>query len=102
MRLFTFERRVVVQLLLTGFFGGLERVVVRLLKRQHAWTCPQPSASLCVDDRGAGKRSVLVFGYDEDEDEVNPHLSQPSARASERRQAYDMDGNSTWVFSALV
>ena len=62
MRLFTFERRVVVQQLLTGVFGGLGRVVVRLQKhrRQHGWTCPQPSPSLWVDDRGAGKRSVLV------------------------------------------
>ena len=43
-----------------------------------------------------------MFGDDEDEDEAHPHLSQPSARASERRQACDMDGNSTSVFSALV
>ena len=36
-------------LLLTGVFGGLGRVVVRLQKhrRQHGWTCPQPSPSLC-------------------------------------------------------
>ena len=49
MRLFTFERRVVVQQLLTGVVGGLERVVVRLQKhrRQHGWTCPQSSPSLC-------------------------------------------------------
>ena len=33
-----------------------------------------------------------MFGDDEDEDEAHPHLSQPSARASERRQACDMDG----------
>ena len=44
---------------------------------------------LSVDNRGAGKRSVLVFG--DDEDEVHPQLSQPSARASERRQACDME-----------
>ena len=38
----------VVQQLLTGVFGGLVRVVVRLQKhkRQHGWTCPQPSPSL--------------------------------------------------------
>ena len=44
MRLFTLERQ-----LLTGVFGGLGRVVVRLQKhrRQHGWTCPQPSPSLC-------------------------------------------------------
>ena len=78
MRLFTFERRVVGQQLLTCVFGGLERVVVRLQKhrRQHGWTCPQPSPSLCVDDRG-GKRSALVSGDDEDEGEAHPHLSQP-------------------------
>ena len=31
--------------LLTGVFGGLERDVVRLQKhrRQHRWTCPEPS-----------------------------------------------------------
>ena len=34
MRLFTFERRVVVQQLLTGVFGGLVRVEVRLQKAQ--------------------------------------------------------------------
>ena len=80
------------------------RVVVRLQKheRQHGWTCPQPSPPpLCVDFRGAGKTSALVFD-DEDEDEAHPQLSQPSARASERRQACDMDGNFTSVFSALV
>ena len=33
-----------------------------------------------------------MFGDDEDEDEAHPHLSQPSARARERRQACDMDG----------
>ena len=46
MRLFTLERQ-----LLTSVFGGLGRVVVvvRLQKhrRQHGWTCPQPSPSLC-------------------------------------------------------
>ena len=44
MRLFSLERQ-----LLTGVFGGLRRVVVRLQKhrRQHGWTCPQPSPSLC-------------------------------------------------------
>ena len=70
---FTFERRVVVQQLLTGAFGGLKRVVVRPQKhrRQHGWTCPQPSPSLCVVDR------VLVSGDDEDEGEALPHLPQP-------------------------
>ena len=79
MCLFTFERCVAVQQLLTGVFGGLGRVVVRLQRheRQHGWTCPQPSPSLCVDDRGAGKRFVLVSGDDEDEGEAHPHLSQP-------------------------
>ena len=32
---------------------------------------------LSVVDRGAGKRSVLVSGDDEDEGEAHPHLSQP-------------------------
>ena len=42
----------------------------------------------------AGKRSGLVEDEDEDEDEdeAHPHLSQPRARASEQRQACDMDG----------
>ena len=48
----------------------------------------------------AGERSGLVD--DEDEDEAHPHLSQPSARASEQRQACDMDGNFISVFSVLV
>ena len=41
MRLFTFGRRVVQQLLTGVFLGG---VVVRLQRheRQHGWTCPQP------------------------------------------------------------
>ena len=58
MRLFTFERRIVVQQLLTGVFGGLGRVVVRLQKhrRQHRWTCPQ-TFPLSVVDRG-GWREV--------------------------------------------
>ena len=45
MRLFTFERRVVQQLL-TGVFLG---VVVRLQRheRQHGWTCPQPPGAEC-------------------------------------------------------
>ena len=42
---------------------------------------------------------VLMFG--DDEDETHPHLSQRSARASGRRRACDMDGNSTSVFSAV-
>ena len=45
---FTYARRIVVQQLLSGLFGGLWRVVVRLQKheRQQGWTCPQPSPSL--------------------------------------------------------
>ena len=41
MRLFTYERRVVQQLVTGVFFGG---VVVRLQRheRQHGWTCPHP------------------------------------------------------------
>ena len=92
MRLFTSERQ-----LLSG--RGLGSVVVDCKStgdstggRAHN---PLP---LSVVDRGAGKRSVLVSGDDEDEG----HLSQPSARASERKQAYDMDGNSASAFSSLV
>ena len=45
MRLFTFERCVVQQLLTSVFLG----VVVRLQRqeRQHGWTCPQPRGAEC-------------------------------------------------------
>ena len=41
-----FERRAVVQQLLTGVFW---EVVVRLQRheRQHGWTCPQPPGAEC-------------------------------------------------------
>ena len=70
MRLFTFERQ-----LLTDVFGGLERVVVRLRKhrRQHVWTCSQPSSSLSSRSWWL-ERSVLVSVDDEDEDAAHPHL----------------------------
>ena len=43
---FHFQRRVVVQQLLTGVFGGLW-FLLQKHRRQHGWTCPQPSPSLC-------------------------------------------------------
>ena len=53
-------------------------VVVRLQKhrRQHGWTCPQPSTSHCKSIVVDGERSVLVSD-DEDEGEALPHVSQP-------------------------
>ena len=70
-----FERRVVVQQLLTGEKTSFGRVLDSLQRheRQNGWTCPQPPLP-SVDDRGAGKRSVLV--YVDDDGEEHPHLSQ--------------------------
>ena len=100
MRLFTCERRVVVQQLLTGVFGGLGRVVVRLQKhrRQHGWTCPQPSPFLSVDARGAGKRSVLVFRED---DEAHTHTCHSKARVRANGDERATWMETTSVFSAL-
>ena len=95
MRLFTFERRVVVQQLLTGVSGRLGRVVVRLqkLRRQHGWTCPQPSLSLCVDDRGAGKRSVLVL--------VMMKMKHTHTCHSKARVRANGDERATWMETHL-
>ena len=105
MRLFTVERCVVVQQFLTGVFGGLGRVVVRLQKhrRQHGWTCPQLSPSLCSRswwlERGPYLCLAMMKMKVKDIHTCHSHCMS-EVRASERRQACEMNGNSTW-FSVL-
>ena len=107
MHLITFERHVVVEQLLTGVFGGLGRVVVRLQKhrRQHWWTCPQPSSSLSSRswwlERGPYSCLAMMKMKVKRIHTCHSHCIS-EARASERRQACEMNGNSTLVFSALV
>ena len=98
MRLFTFERRVVVaQQFLTRVFAGLVRVVVRLHKhkRQHGWTCPQPSllsvSTIVVLERGP--YSCLVM--------MKMKMKHTHTCHSQARVRANGDKRATWMCTPL-